>query len=117
HRRMSKPLVNDAGMTALMRYATHDNDVAHWQDNGVRPMSDENMSSFLARIRDNFACVIRASSLWKRAPIHTALSSIDAPPNRRCSGDPGVPPGSGGHGWKTRRSCSTSAPCGATGAT
>ena len=77
YRRMSKPLVNDAGMTALMRDAARDIVGAERLVDGVRTMGGEDMSFFLARVPGAFAFVGSARPDGKASPHHSPTFDID----------------------------------------
>src|SRR5438477_4091714 len=74
---MSKPLVNDAGMTALMRDAARDIVGAERLVDGVRTMGGEDMSFFLARVPGAFAFVGSAPPDKKGSPHHSPTFDID----------------------------------------
>ncbi|HEX4601759.1 MAG TPA: amidohydrolase [Gemmatimonadales bacterium] len=77
YRRLSLPLVNDEGMTALMRGAAAEivgpDRVVH----GVRTMGGEDMSLFLAKVPGAFAFVGSAPPGKPGAPHHSPTFDID----------------------------------------
>ena len=77
YRRLSKPLVNDARMTALMRDVAQDLVGAERVMDGVRTMGGEDMSFFLARVPGAFAFVGSAPPDRKGSPHHSPTFDID----------------------------------------
>src|SRR6266566_3170295 len=122
YRRLSAPLINDEGMSALMRDVAAELVGASNVRHGVRTMGGEDMAFFLERVPGCFAFVGLAprpggSTAW---PTNSATSRrrISSPPRTsRCTGCRGATPRSAGRAKPRNRSCSTSARCGATGAT
>ncbi len=75
--RLSKPLVNDEPMTALMREAAVE---IVGQDNvisGIRTMGGEDMSFFLAQVPGAFAFVGSAPPAKQTSPHHSPMFDID----------------------------------------
>jgi len=77
YRRLSKPLVNDEGMTALMRSVGEEIVGKERVVDGVRTMGGEDMSFFLAKVPGAFAFVGSAPPRQKGAPHHSPTFDID----------------------------------------
>ena len=77
YRRMTKPLVNDAKMTALMQDAARDIVGPQRLVDGVRTMGGEDMSFFLAKVPGAFAFVGSARPDAKASPHHSPTFDID----------------------------------------
>ncbi len=77
YRRLSKPLVNDARMTALMKDAARDVVGQERVIEGIRTMGGEDMSFFLARVPGAFAFVGSARPDAKGSPHHSPTFDID----------------------------------------
>ncbi len=77
YRRMSKPLINDAKMTALMKDVARDIVGPERLVDGVRTMGGEDMSFFLAKVPGAFAFVGSARSDGKASPHHSPTFDID----------------------------------------
>ena len=77
YRRMSKPLINDAKMTALMKDVARDIVGPERLVDGVRTMGGEDMSFFLAKVPGAFAFVGSARPDGKASPHHSPSFDID----------------------------------------
>src|SRR5207247_2449784 len=77
YRRLSKPLVNDERMTALMKSVAQDIVGRDRVIDGVRTMGGEDMSYFLARVPGAFAFVGSAPPGKKGSPHHSPTFDID----------------------------------------
>lgn len=77
YRRLSKPLVNDEHMTALMAEAAREIVGPEHVADGVRTMGGEDMSFFLARVPGAFAFVGSARRDGKGSPHHSPTFDID----------------------------------------
>src|SRR6266550_3978204 len=77
YRRLSKPLVNDERMTALMNSVAQDIVGRDRVIDGVRTMGGEDMSYFLARVPGAFAFVGSAPPGKKGSPHHSPTFDID----------------------------------------
>jgi amidohydrolase len=77
YRRLSLPLVNDEGMTALMRRAAADIVGPDRVVSGVRTMGGEDMSLFLTKVPGAFAFVGSAPPGKPGAPHHSSTFDID----------------------------------------
>ena len=77
YRRLSKPLVNDARMAALMKGVAQEIVARERVIDGVRTMGGEDMSYFLASVPGAFAFVGSAPPDKKGAPHHSPTFDID----------------------------------------
>ncbi|HLB82228.1 MAG TPA: amidohydrolase [Gemmatimonadales bacterium] len=77
YRRLSKPLVNDAKMAALMKGVAREIVTPERVIEGVRTMGGEDMSFFLANVPGAFAFVGSAPPDRKGAPHHSPTFDID----------------------------------------
>src|SRR5213596_750713 len=77
YRRLSKPLVNDQKMTAVMKGVAQDVVGRERVIDGVRTMGGEDMSYFLARVPGAFAFVGSAPPGKKGSPHHSPTFDID----------------------------------------
>src|SRR5690349_15946148 len=77
YRRMSKPLVNDPAMTAVMQEAAREIVGPDRLVDGVRTMGGEDMSFFLAKVPGAFAFVGSARPDGKASPHHSPTFDID----------------------------------------
>ena len=77
YRRMSKALVNDDRMTALMKAVGEEIVGKERLVDGVRTMGGEDMSFFLARVPGAFAFVGSAPAGTKGSPHHSPTFDID----------------------------------------
>ena len=77
YRRMTKPLVNDGAMTALMKDAAREIVGLERLAEGVRTMGGEDMSVFLAKVPGAFAFVGSARPDGKASPHHSPTFDID----------------------------------------
>jgi len=77
YRRLSKPLVNDARMAALMKGVAQEIVARERVIDGVRTMGGEDMSYFLASVPGAFAFVGSAPPDKKGAPHHSPAFDID----------------------------------------
>ena len=77
YRRMSKPLVNEEKMTALMKGVAQDVVGREHVIDGIRTMGGEDMSFFLARVPGAFAFVGSAPPGRKGSPHHSPTFDID----------------------------------------
>jgi amidohydrolase len=77
YRRLSGPLVNDAGMAALMAEVAAQVVGAGNVKAGVRTMGGEDMSYFLQKVPGCFAFVGSGPKAGKAAPHHSAGFDID----------------------------------------
>jgi amidohydrolase len=77
YRRMSKPLVNDPAMTAVMQEAAREIVGPDRLVDGVRTMGGEDMSFFLAKVPGAFAFVGSAPPDGKASPHHSPTFDID----------------------------------------
>jgi amidohydrolase len=77
YRRLTKPLVNDENMTALMKGVAQDIVKRERVIDGVRTMGGEDMSFFLARVPGAFAFVGSAPPDKKGSPHHSPTFDID----------------------------------------
>ncbi|HVH66287.1 MAG TPA: amidohydrolase [Gemmatimonadales bacterium] len=77
YRRMSKTLVNDDRMTAIMRSVAEEIVGKERLVDGVRTMGGEDMSFFLARVPGAFAFVGSAPAGKKGSPHHSPTFDID----------------------------------------
>jgi amidohydrolase len=77
YRRLSKPLVNDATMAALMKDVAQEIVSRERVIDGIRTMGGEDMSYFLASVPGAFAFVGSAPPDRKGAPHHSPTFDID----------------------------------------
>src|SRR3989441_4323230 len=77
YRRLSKPLVNDQKMTAVMKGVAQDVVGRERVIDGVRTMGGEDMAFFLARVPGAFAFVGSAPPDKKGSPHHSPTFDID----------------------------------------
>jgi amidohydrolase len=77
YRRLSKPLVNDAKMAALMHAVAQEIVTRERVIDGIRTMGGEDMSYFLASVPGAFAFVGSAPPDRKGAPHHSSTFDID----------------------------------------
>jgi len=77
YRRLSKPLVNDQKMTAMMKGVAQDIVGRGHVIDGVRTMGGEDMSFFLAKVPGAFAFVGSAPPDKKGSPHHSPTFDID----------------------------------------
>jgi amidohydrolase len=77
YRRLCRPLVNDARMTAVMTEVAAEIVSKDRTITGVRTMGGEDMSFFLARVPGAFAFVGSASPGTQASPHHSATFDID----------------------------------------
>jgi amidohydrolase len=77
YRRLTRPLVNDPAMTALMREVAAELVGAANIKTDVRTMGGEDMSYFLARVPGCFAFVGSAPAQGKASPHHSPTFDID----------------------------------------
>lgn len=77
YRRLSGPLVNDSGMTALMKDVAEEIVGKERVIGGVRTMGGEDMSYFLRKVPGCFAFVGSASPGRPASPHHSATFDID----------------------------------------
>jgi amidohydrolase len=77
YRRLSKPLVNDERMTALMQDVAREVVGPERVIEGIRTMGGEDMSFFLARVPGAFAFVGSAPPDKKGSPHHSPTFDID----------------------------------------
>ena len=77
YRRLSKPLVNDARMAAVMKGVAQEIVARERVIDGVRTMGGEDMSYFLASVPGAFAFVGSAPPDKKGAPHHSPAFDID----------------------------------------
>jgi amidohydrolase len=77
YRRLSKALVNDDRMTAMMNQVAEEIVGREHLVDGVRTMGGEDMSLFLARVPGAFAFVGSAPPDRKGSPHHSPTFDID----------------------------------------
>src|SRR5438128_9544784 len=77
YRRLSKPLVNDESMTALMKGVAREVVGQERVIDGIRTMGGEDMSFFLAKVPGAFAFVGSAPPDKKASPHHSPTFDID----------------------------------------
>jgi len=77
YKRLTRPLVNDVAITALMREVATDLVGAANIKTDVRTMGGEDMSFFLAKVPGCFAFVGSAPKKGKASPHHSPTFDID----------------------------------------